>query len=368
MRFNRFWPYRRMLLSGRFVGALWRSRRNIVATNRGRPPASGPYMAELDVTYRCNCQCQMCQRWQDLRKEELTLEEYERLARVFRHLGVHQISIAGGEPLLREDIFAILTSFARGMSVNLCTNGILLESNADQLVRTRISCVTVSLDGATSRPHDSVRGAPGSFQQVERGIYALVASSRRTRPLVRVRMTVSDRNIDEVRRYYEKWKEAVDDVLLQPAHFCRDAFYTGLSEGSFGIDPHRLARQLDGTPFRRDGYMRGLLRSLQRNGGFPHHRCYAGVLMVRFDPWGNVFPCLEQHTRVGSIREHDFETIWNSDAFHKVRREIGSTRNCTCWYNNTALISHYANALFRTTGRGLHAGYGNLTGEIPKAV
>ncbi|MCK7512429.1 MAG: hypothetical protein MZV70_55910 [Desulfobacterales bacterium] len=31
--------------------------------------------------------------------------------------------------------------------------------------------------------------------------------------------------------------------------------------------------------------------------------CYAGVLMARIDPWGHVYPCLEQHVCVGSVRD-----------------------------------------------------------------
>jgi hypothetical protein len=141
--------------------------------------------------------------------------------------------------------------------------------------------------------------------------------------------------------------------LLQPVHYCSDSFYTGTTRETFGINPYRLVQQLDGTPFRRDGYMRNLLESLKKNGGFPKHRCYAGILMARFDPWGNVFPCLEQHVCVGSVRKQDFETIWSSDFFDKVRRRIASADSCTCWYNNTALISHYADMLFRTTARGV---------------
>jgi hypothetical protein len=98
MRLNNFWTYRRIILSGRFARAVWRSTQNIVAASRGYPPVSGPYMAELDVTYRCNCRCGMCQRWRDTRRGELTLEEYQHLAAVFFELGVHQVSIGEVSP------------------------------------------------------------------------------------------------------------------------------------------------------------------------------------------------------------------------------------------------------------------------------
>ncbi|MBI4772971.1 MAG: radical SAM protein [Deltaproteobacteria bacterium] len=350
MRFDRFWLYRRILLSSRFAACLWRSRQNILADRQGRPPVSGPFMAELDVTYRCDCRCRMCQRWRDHRRGELTLGEYERLADVFRRMGVQLVSIAGGEPLLREDIFSIIRCFAKyGMCVNLCTNGLSVEEHVKSLSYSGASCVTVSVDGAAADTHDTIRGVPGSYERIERGVRRLMASSPHDRPLVRVRMTVSNRNVDEVKRYYRKWSQIADDVLFQPAHFCTGAFYTGLDKETFGLDPVRLARQIDGTPLRKGKYLDGLIRSLRQDGVYPAMRCYAGTLMVRIDPWGSVYPCLEQHVCVGSVREQGFRTIWYSELFNHTRKEIARNGDCRCWYNNTAMISHYAKVLSRLT-------------------
>jgi len=319
-------------------------------------------MAELDVTYQCNCRCKMCQRWQDSRSEGLTQADYQRLATDFRDLGVYQVSIAGGEPLLRKDIFDIIEGFAgRGMSVNLCTNGTLLEEYVDPLRRSGVSCITVSLDGATADTHETIRGSRGDYQKIKEGIRRLVAHPFRSRPMVRVRMTVCNLNVEEVTGYFDKWVPVVDHVLIQPVHHCQNAFYTGSDRTIFQLDKEKLIRQLDGHPLAREIYVRPLLKSLQERGAFPQNRCYAGVLMVRIDPWGNVYPCLEQHVCVGSVRETDFNTIWNSDSFNDARRLIFENGTCSCWYNNTAVISHSAKLLYLTTAQGLTNGLGRLT-------
>ena len=354
MQFNEIWRYRRILNSPRFAGALWGARKNVLATNRGAPPVAGPYMAELDVTYRCNCRCKMCQRWQDSRTEGLTLADYRELAKVFHDLGVYQVSIAGGEPLLRKDIFAILNGFAeKGMSVNLCTNGTLLEKYAEPLSRSGISCVTVSVDGATADSHETIRGTRGDYGKIEKGIHRLLARPFRSRPMVRVRMTVSDVNVEEVHGFYDKWAPVVDHVLIQPVHHCGDAFYTGNDGDIFRLDTRKLMHELDGHPLARETYVRPLLQSLHEKGTFPQNRCYAGILMVRIDPWGKVYPCLEQHVCVGSLQDSDFKTIWNSKTFSDTRRRIFEDRTCTCWYNNTAVIGHSAKLLYLTTAKGL---------------
>ena len=105
MRFSNFWGYRRIWFSKSFASALWHSRQNLLAYGQGRPLAAGPYMAALDVTYRCNCRCQMCQRWKDPCGGELSVDETKKLAGVLCEMGSHQFSIAGGEPLLRDDVF-----------------------------------------------------------------------------------------------------------------------------------------------------------------------------------------------------------------------------------------------------------------------
>lgn len=360
MRFGNFWIYRPILLSRRFALSLWRARRNIVADTCALPPFSGPYMAELDVTYLCDCRCQMCQRWKDGRREELTLEEYRGLAEAFHRMGVHLVSIAGGEPLLRKDIFSIVEAFAaHGMCVNVCTNGLLLEEFAERLLHSHAACVTVSIDGGTACTHDRIRGFPGAYQIIQRGIRSLLAHRADTRPLVRVRMTVCNQNVDEIGLYLRTWQGIADDVLLQPVHYCKDAFYTG-AQDAFGIDPSKLERQVEETPMGKDGYMKGLMLSLARQGTFPENRCFAGILMARLDPWGNVFPCLEQHACVGSVRKQDFGTIWHSDAFNRVRRRAARENGCRCWYNNTALMGHYGTVLGQTTAQAIGRGLGKL--------
>jgi hypothetical protein len=75
--------------------------------------------------------------------------------------------------------------------------------------------------------------------------------------------------------------------------------------------------------------------------------------MARIDPWGTVFPCLEQHVRIGSVREQDFPSIWNSIAFTRESQRIAADEQCSCWYNNTALISHYGRWLALANATGL---------------
>jgi cyclic pyranopterin phosphate synthase len=72
----------------------------------------------ISVTDRCNFRCVYCMpkevfgteyRFLD-RKELLTFEEIERVARVFVDLGVKKLRLTGGEPLVRKDVDRLIAS------------------------------------------------------------------------------------------------------------------------------------------------------------------------------------------------------------------------------------------------------------------
>ena len=110
----------------------------------------------ISVTDRCNFRCVYCMpkevfgrgyRFMD-RKELLTFEEIERLARAFVANGVEKVRITGGEPLLRRDLEVLIERLVAigGLDVALTTNGTLLPQKAEALRAAGLNRVTVSLD------------------------------------------------------------------------------------------------------------------------------------------------------------------------------------------------------------------------------
>lgn len=79
----------------------------------------------------------------------LHFEEIERLVRIFAGMGVGDVRLTGGEPLVRRD-FPRLVSMLAGIDgindLSLTTNGYLLERDAEALVRAGIQRVNVSID------------------------------------------------------------------------------------------------------------------------------------------------------------------------------------------------------------------------------
>src|ERR671934_1638689 len=107
----------------------------------------------LSVTDRCNFRCQYCMPAEGLpwleRSEVLTFEEIERLVRLLVAMGVRDVRLTGGEPLVRRD-FPRLAEMLAGIDgledLSVTTNGYLLERDAEALVRAGINRFNVSID------------------------------------------------------------------------------------------------------------------------------------------------------------------------------------------------------------------------------
>jgi cyclic pyranopterin phosphate synthase len=96
----------------------------------------------ISVTDRCNFRCTYCMpleryEWID-RHEILTFEEITRLSRLFVHLGVEEIRITGGEPLLRHGLEGLVSQLAEleGLKdLSLTTNASCCASTPSRLSR-----------------------------------------------------------------------------------------------------------------------------------------------------------------------------------------------------------------------------------------
>jgi GTP 3',8-cyclase len=107
----------------------------------------------VSVTDRCNFRCQYCMPAEGLpwleRAEILTFEEITRLVGLFASLGVGDVRLTGGEPLVRRDFPALagmLTQLDGVNEVSVTTNGFLLERDAARLVAAGIDRFNVSVD------------------------------------------------------------------------------------------------------------------------------------------------------------------------------------------------------------------------------
>jgi len=107
----------------------------------------------VSVTDKCNFRCRYCMPAEGLewleRDELLTYEEIARLVRVLAAMGVDEIRLTGGEPLVRRELPALveqLHAIPGVRDLSLTTNGVLLDRLAGPLVEAGLTRLNVSLD------------------------------------------------------------------------------------------------------------------------------------------------------------------------------------------------------------------------------
>ncbi|HET8672661.1 MAG TPA: GTP 3',8-cyclase MoaA [Thermoleophilaceae bacterium] len=133
----------------------------------------------VSVTDRCNFRCQYCMPAEGLpwleRSELLSFEEIERLVRLMVAMGIEDVRLTGGEPLVRRDfprLVSMLSAIEGLQDLSLTTNGYLLERDAAALVDAGISRVNVSID-SLQRDRFFQITRRDSLPQVLRGLDAL---------------------------------------------------------------------------------------------------------------------------------------------------------------------------------------------------
>ena len=140
----------------------------------------------ISVTDRCNFRCVYCMPKEVFgrdyrflpRRELLTFEEIERVARVVVGLGVHKLRITGGEPLLRRDLEVLVAGFSGlgDLDLTLTTNGALLAQKAQALADAGLSRVTVSLDSLDDEVFRAMNDVDFPVARVLAGIDAAAAA------------------------------------------------------------------------------------------------------------------------------------------------------------------------------------------------
>ncbi len=107
----------------------------------------------VSVTDKCNFRCTYCMPAEGLqwlpKEDVLTYEEIARLVRVMAAMGVDEVRLTGGEPLVRRDLPTLVGMLASTKGVDdlsLTTNGVLLDRLAGPLVEAGLRRVNVSLD------------------------------------------------------------------------------------------------------------------------------------------------------------------------------------------------------------------------------
>ncbi len=296
-----------------------------------------PFQVLLQVTNRCNMTCDFCDFWPNgvPPAQELTLGDYQRLARELDGVGTFLVSVEGGEPTVRKDLVEILRAFARRHVVVLYSNGwFMTEELARRVYDAGVAQVGISIDYADAARHDARRGQAGATRRAWEAVAHLRQAAPAGGRAVHVMTVLMADNHAELPRLLEQ--SAAADVghwitLVSAAGYRRGAgaalpeepvsaellrlrarfpHFRVFRDYVAGIDDflaHARAPELR-TPAR--GAARPAARDVEGDGAGRMPTCHAGDQSFNIDHLGGVSPCIEHiDWTAGNVRDEPLAAI-----------------------------------------------------------
>jgi PqqA peptide cyclase len=130
-----------------------------------------PFGLLAELTYRCPLSCPYCSNPLNLADygDELTTAEWQRVLAEAQELGVLQLHLSGGEPLLRRDLVDIVNSANElGLYTNLITSALgLSRRRAEQLRAAGLDHVQISIQASEPAVSDRIAGTPSFERKLE---------------------------------------------------------------------------------------------------------------------------------------------------------------------------------------------------------
>lgn len=252
----------------------------VFADKYGRPLRA----LRLIVTQRCNLSCFFCHREGDVHHggEELPAYAYDIIAKGARLVGVEELKITGGEPLLRGDIIEIVATVRRHVGkVSLTTNGSLLNRLAPDLADAGLDHVNVSIPSLDEAFFREMTG--GTLRPVLEGLRAALES----RLKVKINFVALKQNVSEMHRLISFASDLgvdINVIQLMPVFFFERNPLKALDLYSrFTVDVARVEEALRKSAVRIEVKQ-------------PHNRVVyvmpTGIRVIVIKGYGNPFACI----------------------------------------------------------------------------
>jgi radical SAM protein with 4Fe4S-binding SPASM domain len=336
--------------------------------------SSLPQEVSMQLTYRCNLRCTHCFQWNEQgffhsydakrRRSELDLEIVRDVVETTAPHSA-KVFLWGGEPLMHSrfgEIARLLGATPR--VVNMCTNGLLMERNAEHLLAIGPQLnLLISLDGFEEE-HEALRGK-GSFGRTMRNVEAMLELQRRGefQGEISVACMVSEAMVGRMYEFTE-WAEqagfnsvywllpwyispttaaAMDELYQQEFAWLNPpepgekptwhSYTYSLPEEKIDVLRDSMAR-LAGRVWNLrvryqpqveddeiDDFIRGTSRPAQRRS-----RCLAVSNRIEIHADGRVSSCkFFPEFVIGDLGEQRMEEIWQSERFTRVRGILRQT-------------------------------------------
>jgi len=306
-----------------------------------------PDMAVFEITSKCNLKCIHCYSSSGKAlPNELSTQECLKACNDLEKIDSKEVCLIGGEPFLRKDWYVIAKEVKDlGMELSFISNGFIINDHViSKLVKLEPCEISLSLDGATAKTHDHIRGVKGSYIKVLKSLSLLNEKNLQ----VSVITAVNKINFKELPAITSlligknvKWNiQATAPVgrFGKEYMLAKEEFYT---MGLFVISIRKKysKHELPVIGAQCVGYNSKYVQK----SFFPHewNGCPGGIKFISIESDGNVKGCLSLPDQFieGNIRERSIVDIWNdpnSFAYSRKFKKENLGNNCKdCKYGES---------------------------------
>jgi len=310
-----------------------------------------PFSCSMVLLTRCMLKCKMCHMWKtESDKNELNIDNWKdavsALCSLFGNSG--EIVLSGGEPLLKDGIFDLI-SFCKkkGLKTIMPSNAFLINGEmARKIAGSGLDQISISLDSYCEETHDFIRGVKGAYKRVLDAIDNLKKLNSALR--IEIITVISGVNLGEIIEHVEwvKQRGNIDSLYFQtiacPFFSSADKFWHNSEEFSFlwPKDMSEMRRIMDNLVQlkERGGMISNSTSQLKLFKSYfenPNKRigvkkCKLGDFVLNIDQAGDVFLCCFDKP-VGNIKKDNVKTLWYSQEAECARDKM---HNCGLACNN----------------------------------
>lgn len=286
----------------------------------------------LELTKKCNQDCLYCYNvWKaddTYPREELDTDNYIALLdKIINEVRPKRLTLSGGEPLLREDIFEIIDFInKKGIDINIITNGTLLnKEKINNLLEKGVKLFELSLLGSTPEIHEGLTNYKNSWEKIIANIKEIKKQGGKIVAVV----VLTKKNINDVKNIIEILI-ALDvngimvnrvniggrgirymDKLIPEANDLEKAFeiINSLSE-EYEI-PITAGTTIPPCIIDTSKYNNIKFGYCQVGKEYPYYA---------IDPLGNLRPCNHSRLILGNIFSQNLKEIFNNDLLSDYRK------------------------------------------------
>lgn len=262
-----------------------------------------PIFAKIEITRRCNLDCEMCVRKNLGEENDMTLQQFQTI--IDKTDFVRVAPHGYGEPLVHPKFYEMMKyCHDKGVRTKLVTNGTMFTPDtADKYFSLNPDSVAFSFDSPVKAEYESIRRG-ADFDSVVKNIKYASENSHGVE--IKVHMTVNKKNyrsIPEMKRFCRKYGLGLE-----------------IADVTYMYDFGTSTRNMSVREKLEDGKYSKRYR-----------RCYLPWLSTYIDVEGNVFPCTDNlNWNLGSIYRKSMREIYNSEKMKKFRMAsvLGLNDNC----------------------------------------